>query len=132
MRLVKSFPRSRVTGETVREVVAEILLSEIKDPRVELVTVTSVKMSPDLRHADVYVTAHGGQERYGETLEGLRSASGRIRTLLGRRVRMRYVPELAFRIDQTVDEAMRIDEMLREEREAGRAPADEGEAAQDE
>lgn len=128
---MKSFPRSRVTGETVREAVAAILLSEIKDPRVELVTVTSVKMSPDLRHADVYVTAHGGQERYREALEGLKSASGRIRTLLGRHVRMRYVPELAFHIDPSLDEAMRIGEVLREEHRSGRVHEDEGEDGQD-
>ena len=122
---MKSFPRSRVTGETVREAVARILLSEIKDPRVELVTVTSVEVSRDLRHANVFVTAHGGPERYAEVLAGLRSASGRVRTLLGRQVRMRYVPELHFLIDPSLDEAQRIAEVLRHEQEAGRAPAAE-------
>lgn len=113
---MKSFPRSRVKGETVREAVAGILLSEIKDPRVELVTVTSVEVSPDLRHANVFVTAHGGEERYAEVLEGLRSASGRIRTLLGHQVRMRYVPELHFLIDPSVDQATRINEVIEHER----------------
>lgn len=109
---MKSFPRSRVKGETVREAVAGILLSDIKDPRVELVTVTSVEVSPDLRHANVFVTAHGGAERYAQALDGLRAASGRIRTLLGHQVRMRYVPELHFLIDPSLDQAARISELI--------------------
>ncbi|HEX9093736.1 MAG TPA: 30S ribosome-binding factor RbfA [Coriobacteriia bacterium] len=120
---MKSFPRSRVTGETVRAVVARILLEDVKDPRVDFVTVTAVHMSPDLRHANVFVTAHGDAERYATALAGLRSASGRIRSLLGRSVRMRYVPELHFEIDPSVDEALRIAEVLRREEAAGRAPA---------
>jgi ribosome-binding factor A len=128
---VKSYPRARVTGETVREAVALILLSDIKDPRVDLVTVTSVQVSADLKHADIYVTAHGGPERYAEALAGLRSAAGRIRTLLGRSVRMRCVPELHFEIDPSVDEAIRITELLARERAAGRAPAEDEIASQD-
>jgi ribosome-binding factor A len=122
---VKSFPRSRVTGETVRAAIASILVQDVKDPRVELVTVTSVEVSPDLRHANVFVTAHGGEDRYRTALAGLRSASGRIRTILGKQVRMRYVPELHFDIDPSVDEAIRISEVLRREREAGRAPSED-------
>lgn len=122
---MKSYPRSRATGETVREVVARILLEEIADPRIALVTVTGVDMSPDLRHANVFVTAHGDASRYREAIEGLDSAKGRIRTLLGQAVRMRYVPELHFRIDPAVDEAERITEALRLESETRPVSPDE-------
>lgn len=122
---MKSYPRSRATGETVREVVARILLEEIADPRIALVTVTGVEMSPDLRHANVYVTAHGDTSRYREVIEGLDSAKGRIRTLLGQAVRLRYVPELHFRIDPAVDEAERISEALRQEAETRPVSPDE-------
>jgi ribosome-binding factor A len=115
---MRSFPRSRAAGETVREIVARILLEEIADPRVDLVTVTGVEMSSDLRHANVFVTANGGPERYAETLDGLNAAKGRIRAILGTSVRMRYVPDLHFKIDPAVDEAIRITEALRVEREA--------------
>lgn len=121
---MKSYPRARATGETVREIIARILLEEISDPRVSFVTVTGVEVSQDLRHANVYVTAHGGDERYREALLGLESAKGRIRTLMGRAVRMKYVPDLHFKIDPSVDEAVRIADAIRAEIEAGRAPAD--------
>jgi ribosome-binding factor A len=114
---MKPYPRSRVTGETVREVVASIVLTKITDPRVALVTVTSVEVSADLRHANVYVTAHGDEERYREALRGLESAKGRIRRELGQAVRMKYVPDLHFRIDPSVDEAERIEGVIREEKE---------------
>jgi ribosome-binding factor A len=122
---MKSFPRSRAMGETVREVVARILLEEIADPRIDLVTVTGVDMSPDLRHANVYVTTSGDEARRREMLDGLQSAKGRVRTLLGQAIRMRYVPELHFRIDPAVDEAVRIADALRAERESGRVRDDE-------
>lgn len=122
---MKSYSRSRAMGETVREVIARILVEESADPRLHLVTVTGVDMSPDLRHANVYVTTHGDETRYREMLDGLDSAKGRIRTLLGQAVRMKYVPELHFRIDPAVDEAVRISDALRSERESGRVRDDE-------
>jgi ribosome-binding factor A len=128
---VKSYSRSRVTGETVREIVAAILLEDVSDPRVEFVTVTGVTMSPDCQHANVFVTAHGGLDRYREVLAGLKSAKGRIRTRLGQSVRMRYVPDLHFMIDPSVDEAARITSVIAAERAAGRAADDaEGDAAE--
>lgn len=122
---MKSYSRSRVMGETVREVIARILVEESADPRLHLVTVTGVDMSPDLRHANVFVTTHGDEARYREMLEGLNSAKGRIRTLLGQAVRMKYVPELHFLVDPAVDEAVRIGGALRAERESGRVRDDE-------
>lgn len=125
---MKSYPRSRVTGETVREVVARVILEDVKDPRVEFVTVTGVVMSPDRLHANVFVTAHGGPDRYREALAGLESAKGRVRRALGRAVRMKFVPDLHFALDTSVDEAARINRLLQAERAAGRAPADEDDA----
>jgi ribosome-binding factor A len=122
---MKSYSRARVAGETVREHIARILLEEMADPRLDLLTVTGVEMSPDLRHADVFITTHG-KERYEEVLAVLNAASGRIRSLLGAQMTLRYVPELHFRIDMSVDDAERIGDAIRAEREAGRG--DGGEA----
>jgi ribosome-binding factor A len=113
---VKSTPRTRKLNERVRAVVAEVLHEEVADPRLEFVTVTSVEVSPDLRHADIYVIAHGDEERYRTALDGLASASNRIRASLGRRVSMKYVPELRFLIDPSVDAGMRMSEVIRQER----------------
>ena len=127
---MRSFPRSRAMSETVREVIARILLEEIADPRVEFVTVTGVELSPDLRYATVYVAAPKDADP-AESLEGLRRATGRIRSLLGERVRARYIPELTFRIDPAIEEATRIADALQRERDLGRAPAEEREDADD-
>lgn len=127
---MRSFPRSRAMSETVREVIARILLEEIADPRVEFVTVTGVELSPDLRYATVYVAAPKDADPV-ESLEGLRRATGRIRSLVGERVRARYTPELTFRIDPAIEEATRIADALQRERDLGRAPAEEREDADD-
>jgi len=113
-------------GETVREIIARLLLEEVSDPRVALVTVTGVDMSPDLQHANVYFTAHDA-ERAAEALAGLDSAKGRLRTMLAARISLRRAPELHFRIDPAIEEANRISEAIRRERELGRAGSDDPE-----
>lgn len=111
---MKQTPRTRKVNETVREAVAIILSEEVSDPRLELVTVTSAEVSPDMMVANIYVITHGGAERYAELLEGLESAKGRIRSLLGKRITLRFTPELRFLIDRSVDEGMRISEALKD------------------
>jgi ribosome-binding factor A len=110
---MRSTPRSRKMDETVREAIALIVQEELSDPRLEIVTVTSARVAPDMSVADVFVTAHGDEERYAEVLAGLESARGRIRSLLGRAVQTRLTPELRFHIDESVDEGMRITEALK-------------------
>lgn len=122
---MRPYSRARATGETVREVVARTLIEDVADPRLEFVTVTAVEMSPDLRHANVFVAVHGGEARGREAISGLDSAKGRIRSLLGAEIRMRYVPELHFRIDPALDEATRIEAAIRAERLSGRVPEDQ-------
>lgn len=110
---MKQTGRTRKVNETVREAVAIILSEEVSDPRLDLATVTSAEVSPDLAVANIYVITHGGPERYAELLEGLESAKGRIRSLLGQRITLRFTPELRFHIDRSVDEGMRIAEALK-------------------
>lgn len=110
---MKQTPRTRKLNEQVREAIASILLDEISDPRLELVTVTAAHVAPDLMQANIYVTAHGDDERYREVLEGLESAKGRIRTLVGQRIKGRFTPELRFFIDDSVDAGMRMSEALK-------------------
>ncbi|MRR11858.1 30S ribosome-binding factor RbfA, partial [bacterium] len=82
--------------------------------RLDLITVTGVSVSPDVMQANVYVTAHGDDERYREVLQGLESAKGRIRALLGKRMTARFTPELRFFIDESVDAGQRMNEALKE------------------
>lgn len=111
---MKQTPRTRKVNESVREAIASILVDEISDPRLAFVTVTGAQISPDFSVATIYVTAHGDESRYAEVLAGLESARGRIRSLLGRRVKTRLTPELRFAIDTSVDEGMRITEALKD------------------
>ncbi len=110
---MRSTPRTRKVSESVRAALADILSDEIEDPRVRFVTVTSVTVSPDLRQATVYFTAPDDPESYEAAAEGLSSASRRIRAALGKRVRIKYTPELRFRLDDSVDEGMRIARALK-------------------
>ena len=109
---MRQTPRSRRLNDAVQEAIAFIIEEDISDPRLELVTVTGADVTKDLSVARVYVTAHGGEERYAEVLEGLESAKGRIRSLLARRVPMRQTPELRFQVDTSVDAGMRMSEAL--------------------
>ncbi|HSQ21333.1 MAG TPA: 30S ribosome-binding factor RbfA [Coriobacteriia bacterium] len=121
---MKSSPRTRKLGENVREALADVLLTEVQDPRVELATITSVQVSADLHFANVYVTTHGGQDEYDALLAGLRSADKRIRAGLARRVSMQFIPELRYFIDESVDEGMRIHEALKNVPEGLREASD--------
>lgn len=128
---MKSTPRTRKLGESVKEALAAVLRDDVSDPRLDFVTLTSVQVASDMSVADVYVIGHGGIERYAEILEGLRSADKRIRAGLARRVSMRIVPELRYYIDSSVDEGMRITEALKDvppslREDAGAEPADVG------
>lgn len=118
---MRSYPRARAMAETVREVVARILLEEISDPRVDFITITGVELSPDMRYGTVYVATRETDDAE-QALEGLKAATGRIRSLLGSRVRLRYSPEITFKLDPAIAEATRISNVIRREREAGRVP----------
>lgn len=100
-------------NESLREAIALILLDAVSDPRLDFVTVTGVRVSPDMAVANVYVTAHGDATRYQEVLAGLESAKGRIRGILGGKITTRVTPELRFFIDESVDAGMRIAEALK-------------------
>jgi len=100
-------------AEEFREVLAEEVL-KLKDPRVGFVTITGVDVSPDLRHAVVFYTAMGEEKARKATSAGLRSAAGRLRSALGREIRLKFLPDIEFREDRSLERGKRIDELLRE------------------
>jgi ribosome-binding factor A len=109
-----TYKRTERVSDQMKVEIAEILMRKIKDPRIGFVTVTDVELSDDLRNAKVYVSVYGGDEQKKASLEGLRSASSYIRSELGRRMRLRHMPELLFRFDATVERGAHIMELLRE------------------
>lgn len=96
------------------EVGAMLLKQEIKDPRIGFVTVTDVQVTPDLRYAKFYVSPFGGEEAERQTMEGLESAKGYIRTELGRRIRLRYTPEVLFAMDKSIERGIRMTRLIDE------------------
>ncbi|MGQ9524484.1 MAG: 30S ribosome-binding factor RbfA [Armatimonadota bacterium] len=104
--------RQERVGELIRAVMSEVLLRETRDPRLELVTVTEVRVTADLRDATVYVSALGGRERAEESLRALRKAAGYLRCELAKRAGLRVVPTIAFRLDPAIERGARVFELL--------------------
>ena len=106
--------RTDRVAELVRMELSELLSRGVKDPRVSrhIVTLTSVDASPDLRHVNVYVSAMVSPAERNGVLDGLRSAAGYLRRELGRRVSMKYTPELRFVWDASLDAGARVEQLL--------------------
>ena len=109
--------RERV-AEAIRREVAGILRFELADPRIGRATVTRVELSGDLALARVYVSVYGGDADRKETLDVLGRARGRVRTLLGSRIRLRATPEVRFVFDPSVEFSIRLEQILDRERAA--------------
>jgi ribosome-binding factor A len=110
--------RMRRVNESIREVLSEAV-PELKDPRIGFVTITGVETSPDLRHARVYVSVLGPERKRRATLDALAAAHGVLQARIGRELRMKRTPQLAFEYDRSVAEGVRmsklIDELVRED-----------------
>lgn len=102
---------------------------DLRDPRLAFVSVTRVQASPDLRHANVYISSLSGEESEAEIMAALRKASGFLRRQLGSRTALRYVPELAFHFDDGLIQSQRmadlLDEIASEESSADEVAPDE-------
>jgi ribosome-binding factor A len=109
----------RRVDEAVRQVLSDAVAQDLQDPRIGFVTMTSVKTTPDLRHARVYVSVLGNAEQRETTLAGLASAHGTLQRRLARELRLKRTPTLEFFYDDTTDRAMRMQQIIeREAREA--------------
>lgn len=103
----------RVSG-LIQEELSRVLLREVKDPRLHEVVITAVRLSADLRYARVLFTASARPGGVEEALNGLRSATGFLRGHLGRALRLRYAPELAFEADDSVERSLHIAALLKQ------------------
>ena len=101
-------------GESIRQVIADLLLTELRDPRIGFVTVTGVQVTPDLSVATVRVSVMGTEEERTAALVGLQSAAGFLRTRVGRAISTRLTPELRFELDRGLEHAARINKILGE------------------
>ena len=106
-----SIRQQRVEGR-IRSILGQLLLREVRDPRLQGVTITEVTLDPELLYADVYVNALGEEERAPEVLAGLAHANGFLRRQVGRRLRLRATPELHFHWDVLPEEGARMDDLI--------------------
>jgi len=101
--------------DLIREEISSIIQRDIKDPGIGFVTILEVKMSEDLRIAKVYCSVYGDEETKQKTLEALKRSKGYIRFLIGKRIKLRYTPEINFTLDTTYDTVAKIEEILKKE-----------------
>ncbi|MFW5786885.1 MAG: 30S ribosome-binding factor RbfA [Halanaerobiales bacterium] len=108
--------RERRVSELLKEEISQIILREMKDPRIGFVSVTDVEVSGDLRHAKVYISVYGSDKEKEDTMDGLRQASGFIRKLVGDRITTYHTPELIFRYDNSIEHGVHISELIKKVR----------------
>ena len=105
-----SYKRSARVSDQMKHELAEILMRKIKDPRVRSVTVTDVVVTDDLRNAKIFISSYDVDRE--SSLKGLQSAAAFIRSELGKRMRLKFMPEIIFRYDDTVERGANIMELL--------------------
>jgi ribosome-binding factor A len=104
--------RSEKVGDLIQKEISQMLLKSIKDPRIGFVTITRVTVSEDCRFAKAYFSVAGTQAQRESTMKGLDSAKGYVRKELGRRIRLRYTPDIMFQFDPSIEYAIHVEELI--------------------
>jgi ribosome-binding factor A len=108
----KRSPRALRIADQLQRELSALLRTEVKDPRVGMVTITAVEVSPDLSHAKVFVTHLAGREHADEAISGLAHTAGYLRSELGRRLNLFSVPALHFAYDDSIESGIRLSRMI--------------------
>jgi ribosome-binding factor A len=116
----KEYPRARRVEEQLKRLLAELVRREVKDPRVGLITITSVEVSRDLSHADVFFTPFAGVGDAAAALAALQHAAGFLRREVRNQMRLRNAPELVFHIDDSVERGARLSALIHDAVEGDR------------
>ncbi len=104
--------RAKKVGDLIREEIAVLLLSKIRDPRLEGVSITGIDMTSDLRSARIYIRMFNSSDKQDNVLKALNKASGFIKHEMGRTLHLKYMPELRFIIDPSLEYSQRIEKIL--------------------
>ncbi|QBD82000.1 30S ribosome-binding factor RbfA [Ktedonosporobacter rubrisoli] len=119
--------RQEKLGELIATELSDLLRTRVKDPRVGFASITHVEVSGDLRHAKVFVSVMGSAEEREETMKGLKNATGFLRHELATRLVVRYMPEIVFKLDKSIEEGARILDLIRQVEEEEKLPTHESE-----
>ncbi|HLG63345.1 MAG TPA: 30S ribosome-binding factor RbfA [Ktedonosporobacter sp.] len=120
--------RQEKLAELIAAELSDLLRTRIKDPRVGFASITHVEVSGDLRHAKVFVSVMGTQEEQAETIKALKHAAGFLRHELASRLVLRYMPEITFKLDTSIEEGARILDLIRQVEQEENAKASQAEA----
>ncbi len=99
-------------GDQIQKDLAELIRTEVKDPRIGMITLTGVEISSDYHHAKVFFTTLGGPEAVAKATDGLQHASGFLRSQLAKGLKLRIVPELHFFYDESVERGIRLSSLI--------------------
>jgi len=108
----KDSPRNRRIADQIQRELSELLRLELRDPRVHMVTLTGVEVSPDNAHAKVFFTMIGNEAQIESCTHGLNSAAGFLRSQLSHRLTLRVVPSLSFEYDESIDRGVRLSKLI--------------------
>ena len=122
--------RNTRVAELVREEIARLLMKGVKDPRIGFVSVMSVRMSPDLKYANIYMSLFGDEKVRKSSLVGLQQAASWMRGQVARNLKLRHAPELRFFPDETLDRVFHLEEVFRELNPHDKTVSEGGETSQ--
>jgi ribosome-binding factor A len=110
---MRPYSRADRVGQLIRQILAETIQKKIKDPRIDSVIITSVKMSSDLKNAKIYFALSGDEDKIAQAELGFHQAAGFLKRALGQELTLRYMPRLSFFYDDSFDYGARIEELLK-------------------
>jgi ribosome-binding factor A len=113
-------------GELIQAEIAELMLRHLKDPRLKMSTISHVEVSSDLRHAKLYISHLGSESEQEAAIAGFKHAAGFIRKQLGKRLKLRYIPQLSFQLDTAIAYGVKVSHMLHDLVPSESATATEG------
>jgi ribosome-binding factor A len=106
--------RSIRVGDQILRVIADLLMTKVKDPRTQGITITGIEMSRDLKHGKVYFSVLGDQEEVGRAQAGLNSATGYIKREISARMELKYMPDLLFKYDPSMEKGRNMERLFEE------------------
>jgi ribosome-binding factor A len=113
--IMMDFSRNERIAEEIKKVISQIISNDLKDPRIDgLISVTKVDVTKDLRHATIYISLYGDKKKKDTTFEVINNAKGYIRRELASKIRIKYIPEISFKMDKSIEYAIHINKLLEE------------------
>ncbi|MBU1195685.1 MAG: 30S ribosome-binding factor RbfA [Proteobacteria bacterium] len=110
---MKPYARAQRVSVQIQTAITDLLSKKMQDPRIEMATISAVKLTSDLKIADIYVTVFGDKNKVSDVLKGFNSSKGFIKKSIAPRLGLRHMPELRFFYDDSFDNAARMDELIK-------------------